>query len=496
MDIKSFLQNLPNSVSGDGKSFVAVLKKTFFAVIDELESMVTNKEQVSSLMLSEQNRVVDSVRYNDIRVLWSTLGLEDYAKAEIWYKEYNTEEWKKDGEAAEGMMHQYVIEGVEAGKTYCVMVVAVNSKGAPAPFDSAPIEDITIVGSQYAPATPSQFLLTWDSQGPKWQWNIEDDSRVDYFELRLDQNPGIWDDKCLGRTKELYSRANPGIRSGTAYLYSKNIFGEYSTPASLAFNKAKPAKPASLVVTGITDGVHIKMAELPQDCSGYKLHIKVTKEGSTVEGYFETVNSEYTYSALDGNIEVSYAFTDAIGDGEWSDIVYGTIKELTVSGGNIQQGAVSTAQIADGSVTESKLKNGAIQMTEVRAIVGGAARLDESGITVSTSDGGNILLNSSGMSYNDGDQNQFTMAKRIMVGNAAHGDKVKFAHSWGIVPFVVCVPTNIDVSSDVTLVCSPTDITANGFTVQCYTTSAGGAIVSTGSVRFICIDVSADYTIE
>ena len=100
------------------------------------------------------------------------------------------------------------------------------------------------------------------------------------------------------------------------------------------------------------------------------------------------------------------------------------------------------------------------------------------------------------MSYNDSDQNQFTMAKRIMVGNAAHGDKVKFANSWGIVPFVICVPTNIDISSDVTLVCAPADITANGFTVQCYTTSAGGAIVSTGSVRFLCIDVSADYAIE
>ena len=496
MDIKSFLQNLPNSVSGDGKSFVAILKKSLYAVIEEIENMVTNKEQVSSLTLSEQNRVIDNVRYNDIKVMWSTLGLEDYAKAEIWYKEISDEEWKKDGEAAEGLVHQYTIEGVDAGKTYSVMVVAVNSKGASASFDEAPTKNITILGSQCAPAAPSQFLLTWDSQGPKWQWNIDDDSRIDYFELRLDQNPGVWNDKCLGRTKEVYSRANPGIRSGTAYLYAKNIFGEYSTPTTHAFNKAKPAKPASLVVTGITDGVSIKMAALPQDCSGYKLHIKVTKEGSTVEGYFETVNSEYTYSALDGTIEVSYAFTDAIGDGEWSDIVYGTIKELTVTGGNIQQGAVSTAQIADGSVTESKLKNGAIQMTGARAIVGGAARLDESGITVSTSDGGNILLNSSGMSYTSSDKSQFTMAKRIMVGNAAHGDKVKFANSWGIVPFVICVPTNIDISSDVTLVCAPADITANGFTVQCYTTSADGATVSTGRVRFLCIDVSADYAIE
>ena len=104
MDIKSFLQNLPNSVSGDGKSFVAILKKSLYAVIEEIENMVTNKEQVSSLTLSEQNRVIDNVRYNDIKVMWSTLGLEDYAKAEIWYKEISDEEWKKDGEASEGLV--------------------------------------------------------------------------------------------------------------------------------------------------------------------------------------------------------------------------------------------------------------------------------------------------------------------------------------------------------------------------------------------------------
>lgn len=322
--IKQILTNIPNNVSGDGKVFVAALKNYLVKSglltnkkIDDSTSETGEKPgHVSSVQLLELHSINDGVRVNSIQVSWVKTTVTNYAKAEVWFRTAQDKAWEKAGESSGT---QFVYSGATTGLTYYIKVVAVNTKGNTADFDTAPQASIKIQGSQYIPNPPTQFVLTWDEKGPLWKWLFEPNDYIDFFELRLDQNPGVWNDKRLDSTRETWSRANPGVRSGTAYLYIRNIFGEYSEPAVHEFSKALPQKPTAPQLTSTIDGVRIKMQGLPLGSTGYKIHIKTTDSTETVEDDFYTVNSEYIYFFFIGHITVKYCFVDPLGDGEWSD---------------------------------------------------------------------------------------------------------------------------------------------------------------------------------
>lgn len=322
--IKQILTNIPNNVSGDGKVFVAALKNylvksgllTNKKIDDNTSSAGEKPGHVSSVQLLELHSINDGVRINSIQVSWVKTTVTNYAKAEVWFRTATDKAWEKAGESSGT---QFVYSGATTGLTYYIKVVAVNTKGNTADFDTAPQASIKIQGSQYIPNPPTQFVLTWDEKGPLWKWLFEPNEYIDFFELRLDQNPGVWNDKRLDSTRETWSRANPGVRSGTAYLYIRNIFGEYSEPAVHEFNKAMPQKPTAPQLTSTIDGVRIKMQGLPLGATGYKIHIKTKDSQETVEDDFYTVNSEYIYFFFIGHITVKYCFVDPLGDGEWSD---------------------------------------------------------------------------------------------------------------------------------------------------------------------------------
>lgn len=322
--IKQILTNIPNNVSGDGKVFVAALKNYLVKSglltnkkIDDSTSETGEKPgHVSSVQLLELHSINDGVRINSIQVSWVKTTVTNYAKAEVWFRTATDKAWEKAGESSGT---QFVYSGATTGLTYYIKVVAVNTKGNTADFDTAPQASIKIQGSQYIPNPPTQFVLTWDEKGPLWKWLFEPNEYIDFFELRLDQNPGVWNDKRLDSTRETWSRANPGVRSGTAYLYIRNIFGEYSEPAVHEFSKALPQKPTAPQLTSTIDGVRIKMQGLPLGATGYKIHIKTKDSTETVEDDFYTVNSEYIYFFFIGHITVKYCFVDPLGDGEWSD---------------------------------------------------------------------------------------------------------------------------------------------------------------------------------
>lgn len=322
--IKQILTNIPNNVSGDGKVFVAALKNylvksgllTNKKIDDNTSSAGEKPGHVSSVQLLELHSITDGVRINSIQVSWVKTTVTNYAKAEVWFRTATDKAWEKAGESSGT---QFVYSGATTGLTYYIKVVAVNTKGNAADFDTAPQASIKIQGSQYIPNPPTQFVLTWDEKGPLWKWQFEPNEYIDFFELRLDQNPGVWNDKRLDSTRETWSRANPGVRSGTAYLYIRNIFGEYSEPAVHEFNKALPQKPTAPQLTSTIDGVRIKMQGLPLGATGYKIHIKTKDSQETVEDDFYTVNSEYIYFFFIGHITVKYCFVDPLGDGEWSD---------------------------------------------------------------------------------------------------------------------------------------------------------------------------------
>lgn len=532
-DIKNILRNIPNSVSGDGKTFVAALKNylaKYGLVTDEkidsaLEELTKKPNHVTNITLLELHAITDGVRSNNIQINWDSTPVSDYAKAEIWYTRSADSSWEKAGEASGT---QYVMQGATAGETYHIRVIAVNSKGVAADFDTAPIANITIKGSQYIPSPPTQFVLTWDEQGPLWQWLFEDNNYVDFFELRLDQNPGVWNDKRLDSTRETWSRANPEVRSGTAYLYIRNIFGEYSEPAVHEFNKAMGGKPAAPILTATLDGVNIKMAGLPLGYTHYKLHI-VTSDGE--DDYYTTSNSEYIYFFFSGTITVSYCFVDDISDGEWSDTVQADVKTLMVNAENIADNAVTAAKIRANSIDASKIQAGAVTAEKIEAgaitaeklaadsvtsdaiqagsvigdkisagavtvdklyagdmelagalaVVGGAVRLSQEGLRCSESSGGYTLFDERGITFYDANDNQYAQLHRICVGTAAHGQKVTFAAPWKNTPSVVCVPTELQCNeanyaqSNVFIICRATNVTVNGFSVECYTRLGEGS---------------------
>jgi|GEM_PF-729214 len=324
MDVDKLIQHIPNNVSGDGKPFVAALKKALIKYKEDLNKKIDDNTSsagekpghVSSVQLLELHSINDGVRINSIQVSWVKTTVTNYAKAEVWFRTATDKAWEKAGESSGT---QFVYSGATTGLTYYIKVVAVNTKGNTADFDTAPQASIKIQGSQYIPNPPTQFVLTWDEKGPLWKWLFEPNEYIDFFELRLDQNPGVWNDKRLDSTRETWSRANPGVRSGTAYLYIRNIFGEYSEPAVHEFNKALPQKPTAPQLTSTIDGVRIKMQGLPLGATGYKIHIKTKDSQETVEDDFYTVNSEYIYFFFIGHITVKYCFVDPLGDGEWSD---------------------------------------------------------------------------------------------------------------------------------------------------------------------------------
>lgn len=324
MDVDKLIQHIPNNVSGDGKPFVAALKKALIKYKEDLNKKIDDNTasagekpgHVSSVQLLELHSINDGVRVNSIQVSWVKTTVTNYAKAEVWFRTATDKAWEKAGESSGT---QFVYSGATTGLTYYIKVVAVNTKGNTADFDTAPQASIKIQGSQYIPNPPTQFVLTWDEKGPLWKWLFEPNEYIDFFELRLDQNPGVWNDKRLDSTRETWSRANPGVRSGTAYLYIRNIFGEYSEPAVHEFNKALPQKPTAPQLTSTIDGVRIKMQGLPLGTTGYKIHIKTKDSQETVEDDFYTANSEYIYFFFIGHITVKYCFVDPLGDGEWSD---------------------------------------------------------------------------------------------------------------------------------------------------------------------------------
>ena len=292
---------------------------------------------------------------------WVKTTVTNYAKAEVWFRTATDKAWEKAGESSGT---QFVYSGATTGLTYYIKVVAVNTKGNTADFDTAPQASIKIQGSQYIPNPPTQFVLTWDEKGPLWKWLFEPNEYTDFFELRLDQNPGVWNDKRLDSTRETWSRANPGVRSGTAYLYIRNIFGEYSEPAVHEFNKAMGGKPATPILTATLDGVNVKMADLPLGYTHYKLHI-VTSDGE--DDYYTTSNSEYIYFFFSGTITVSYCFVDDISDGEWSDTVQADVKTLMVNAENIADNAVTAAKIRANSIDASKIQARAVTADKIEA---------------------------------------------------------------------------------------------------------------------------------
>ena len=526
MDVDKLIQHIPNNVSGDGKPFVAALKKALIKYKEDLNKKIDDSTadagekpgHVSSVQLLELHSINDGVRINSIQVSWVKTTVTNYAKAEVWFRTATDKAWEKAGESSGT---QFVYSGATTGLTYYIKVVAVNTKGNTADFETAPQASIKIQGSQYIPNPPTQFVLTWDEKGPLWKWLVEPNDYIDFFELRLDQNPGVWNDKRLDSTRETWSRVNPDVRAGTAYLYIRNIFGEYSEPAAHQFDKAMGGKPTAPILTATLDGVNIKMAGLPLGYTHYKLHI-VTSDGE--DDYYTTENGEFIYFFFSGTITVSYCFVDDISDGEWSDTAQADVKTLMVDADNIADNAVTAAKIRANSIDSTKIKAGAVTADKIEAgaitaeklaadsvtsdaiqagsvigdkiaantitgkhfaaanidltgaltITGGNVKLSQEGLRLSSNDGSFTLFNQEGINYIDAHGITYAQVKKMIIGKAYDGQYIRFAAPWPTPPSVLMSPMTIKINDEsypaatFYLVCEATDVTVNGFKVNNY----------------------------
>lgn len=323
--LKKFIHQLPNAVNGDGKAFVAQLKKALSYLSEHAGGSGGGEDsgegedainQVTALRLVEVH-TVDSSGFpkNNIEVTFDNSNIENYAFAQVWVKDDTENTYQQHGNT-NGT--RYLFENALVGRTYTVKVVVQLKDGRTSNFDNAPTASILIQGSVLIPDAPTQFFLTWDEDGALWQWQYEENEYIDFFELRLDANAGVYNDKLLDRTRLPYSRANPNVRSGTAYLFIRNVFGDYSTPATHIFNKPVGVKPNKPVLQSTLDGVVITMSPLPTGYQGYVLEID--------DEEFKTINRQFVYYKFSGTVKARYCYYDEIGRGEWSEYENITIK--------------------------------------------------------------------------------------------------------------------------------------------------------------------------
>lgn len=370
-NLKTKLEQIPNSVSGDGKSFVAQLKRFLKGFRDDTAEKIDNigagaVEQVFGLRLTEEHDYDSKGNpINNIFVEFDNTNVTNYLNAQIWMREENEISFHMVGTTS---TVTYTITDVKAGYTYEVKVVACNTNAGTSDFADAPSVDIEIRGSVLIPAAPTQFFLTWGADGPLWEWQFIDNGYIDYFELRMDQRPGTWNENLLDCTRNANSIVKPPTRSGTAYLYIRNIYGMYSQPAAHTFNVSVPAKPSDPTLEMTLDGVVISMDPLPAGCSGYVLQITDYSDNTDT---FETTNSQFTYFQFSGTLSVKYAFVDINGQGAWSNEV----------SGDVADGNVTASRIADGAIIESKIYAGAVTAGKIAANAVTAAKIQANAVT-------------------------------------------------------------------------------------------------------------------
>lgn len=525
------LSTIPSNVSGDGKNFVSALKNYLSKVESKAESASEESgascKQVTELRLYQEE---NGTKHN-IRVRFNPSNISNYAGAEIWLREGDRGSWTKKG-TVEGV--QCLLEDVSANTEYYVKVVGINLLGNVADFNEAPMQSITIVAAAYVCNTPTQFF--WNTSTKKWEWSgYVDNGYTEYFEIRLDQKPGT---NLTDRTKcietdirnRYYSTVAPTVRLGTAYLYVRNTYGYYNTPAVHIFNIEAPSKPSQPSLVNVGSGILICMDTLPDDSFEYLLEINGDKYETHKQRFQYYVSATTTPPT---SLSVRYAISDGISTGEYSNMVTvnyadiplgdeDTITEFqiadnSIGGSKIQANAITTDKIDAYAITATKIATNAIQIggannnvtiqngsingnklvsnsVNTAQLAAGCITTNElkaqaislSGDLKIVSGNGLTVFNEDGISFKDNNGYTFANVGRQLIGyNVAHGHHVVFTHAWDRVPYVMCIPRNITLtapgwnSSNVSMYCNAYNISNTGFYVRCENIIEGGAKIIT-----------------
>lgn len=445
---KVTLDGIPNNVSGDGKSFVARLKQFLRGYSKNVDELIENADnnanvsQVANLELTEQH----ANGKNNIWVHFATTNVVNYSFAQVWVRTSRDGAWVQNG-ITSGT--QYIIENVNRGSTYYVKVVACSKDNGFSNFERAPEAEIEIKGSVTICNTPTQFY--WDNAIKRWVWDgYIDNGYTDFFELRTDMNPGVWDANRLDGTTNKYSSVQPPARSGTAYLYVRNVFGEYNAPIAHIYSVSGLNKPTNPIVKATVDGVVIELQALPSGAYEYVVNV----DGNE----FEINNSQWTYYKFSGSVSVKYCFVDSIGRSEWSNTVTLDVGRK-INGTEITDNSISTNQIAANAITAEKINANAVTAGKIAANAVKADNIDAGAVTAGkiaanaiviggNNDNGKVVINDNGISGSKIQAN--TMLGDRIVANTLSASALK--------------TENIELAGELSLTGGPVKLNENGLT--------------------------------
>jgi hypothetical protein len=377
------IQKIPNSVSGDGRTFVAQLKKALLSfagnvssgVSEAIKNTSTAFGQAANVTLLEQHTTDDlGFPENDVYVTWEKGNVTGYNGASVWYKAGETGQYKYAGNANGAT---YTVKKLTAGTTYTIKVVAINKFGISCDFNAAPTADITVQGSSHLPTAPDQFTVTWEGGTPHWQWTaVNTQDYFDGYELRENTDAGKYKG-MLDSTSALTSDAVPSERSGTAYLFARSVFGTYGSPRTHQYELAQPTAPTAPTIESLFQGFNVHMASLPANCTG--IEILATNTSTNDEHSFYTENSVFQIGILEGNYDFKYRYYDCFGNGEWSEGVNADVTKV-VGSDWIQDGAVKAEKIATNAVNADKILAGAITTEKIAANAVTAGKIGASAV--------------------------------------------------------------------------------------------------------------------
>ncbi len=380
--------NLPSTISGDGRKFISLLKNYLTDISDVVNDIYTVLGIDESTVL-DIDEYIKNVKITEkkvggnvtLEVSWNKDDIVQYAGVNILVKEkeeYYTGNWEETEVTRTyntGKVTQFTLENISVGYSYQITVLGRNIKGATSKIDSSPAVEYYVSPNDHTPLLPYDFTVVFDKRGVYWSWKQRDNSETQWTELRLDENAGMEYNR-LDITTGLYSNAIPTVRVGKAYLYNKGIGNAYTQPLIIDYTKPIPSAPQNVTVIPVFEGLTISFDAIPENCLGAKVYINNEPHQITT--------NHFTYLCSTGEYTIKVCYTDVFGEGEMSQpVIESTVEEIppnavhvtdktvfddgVIVAKYIGDKAVVGTKIADGVITTDKLVANAITSDKIAA---------------------------------------------------------------------------------------------------------------------------------
>lgn len=293
----------------------------------------------------------DGVKLYDIVVHWDEPNLQNYQEGRVWYKTNAgqvkylnfsenkpitqlgfSEKWLFGGAGK----NEVVIPQAVVGDLYRIAVTTVDIYGSETSPDVSPQKEILVAIKSETPNTPDGFSITFGVSAIA-SWKEVSNSDIAFYEVRLDDNQGVPNDKMLARVTSFSTTVPLTQRKGRLYLYACSASGKFSSPAILDYNKPAPKASRAPILSSKLGGFSIAADPIPAGCLG--MNIYIDPSGADLQKVY-TQNNVYGYMCEANVYEVSVAYVDYFGEGEisYSSVV---LVKATIDGALLEAESVS-----------------------------------------------------------------------------------------------------------------------------------------------------------